>query len=413
MFNASTETYVGWITWLLLLGFGLAALSGLGTLARSRRMRYFQVRRDAVMRGWQLLLMSVALLIGSGFVAGLGTPLLRLAVAPTPSPPPPSATRPSATPPPSGTPSDTPTGTATPGPSPTPTSSATATVSPTPILPEAFISPVPGATVTPPEAALAAEMRFTQRDDCSTTNSSGFFDQLPKTIYAHFFYNNWLPGVQWSGVWLRDGEVVFAETQLWDGSTGGCGFSNNDNAKGWWEEGRYEVQIFVGSKWLVSGTFEVVRSTPTPTITSTRTPPPTVTPSPTRTPRTPTLTPTITPTRTPRPATVTVTLTGTRPPTATRTPSRTPTRTTVPPTSQFPPGVYGVAVINIQNSARTANVRQSPPNGPVLAALRGGTELEVLELYETINGVLWRQVRLEDGTVGWIAASFLTITEHR
>ena len=51
MLNASTETYVGWITWLLLAGFGLAAAAGLTTLARSRRMRYFQVRRQAVMRG--------------------------------------------------------------------------------------------------------------------------------------------------------------------------------------------------------------------------------------------------------------------------------------------------------------------------------------------------------------------------
>jgi hypothetical protein len=72
-----------------------------------------------------------------------------------------------------------------------------------------------------------------------------------------------------------------------------------------------------------------------------------------------------------------------------------------------------LAVINIRNSTRTANLRESPPNGRVLAMLPGGTELEVLELYETIDGVLWRQVRLEDGTVGWIAASFLTITQTR
>lgn len=413
MLNASTETYVGWITWLLLLGFGLAALAGLVTLNQSRRMRYFQVRRDAVVRGWNLLLISVALLMGSGFAAGLGTPLLRLAVAPTATPPPPSATRPSATPPPSSTPTVTATGTDTPGPSPTATTTGTPTVSPTPVLPEAFISPVPGATVTPPEAAIAAEVRFTQRNDCTTANSSGFFDQLPKTVYAHFFYNNWLPGVQWSGVWLRDGAVVFVETRLWDGSTGGCGFTNFDNAKGWWEEGHYEVQIFVGAKWLVSGTFEVVRSTPTPTITPTRTPVPTVTPSPTRTPRTPTLTPTVTPTRTPRPATPTPSRTGTRPPTATWSPTATRTRTPQPTTARFPPGVYGLAVINVQNSARSVNLRESPPDGRVLAMLPGGTELQVLEFYQTINGVLWRQVRLDDGTVGWISAAFLTITETR
>jgi hypothetical protein len=256
-------------------------------------------------------------------------------------------------------------------------------------------------------------MRFTQRDDCATTNSSGFFDQLPKTIYAHFFYNNWLPGVQWSGVWLREGEVVFVETNLWDGSTGGCGFTDNDHAKGWWEEGRYEVQIFVGDKWLVSGEFEIVRSTPTPTITNTRTPQPTPTLIPTRTPRPPTLTPSLTPTRTPPQPTPTVTRTGTRPPTSTLQATATRTRTPQPTASVLPPGVYALAVINIQNSARLANVRQSPPSGPVVATLPGGTELEVLEPYEEIAGVVWRQVRLEDGTVGWIAASFLRFTKTR
>lgn len=398
MLNASTETYVGWITWLLLLGFGITAVAGLVTLARSRRMRYFQVRRDAVMRGWQHLLVSVALLIASGFVAGLGTPLLRLAVPATHTALPPSATQPSATPRPSNTPSASPTATHTPGPSPTSTATGTATVSPTPVLPVAFITPIVSATVTPPAEAIAAEMRFTQRDDCTTTNSSGFFDQLPKTIYAHFFYNNWLPGVQWSGVWLRDGEVVFVETNLWDGSTGGCGFSDFDNAKNWWPEGHYEVQIFVGDRWLVSGTFEVVRSTPTSTITPTRTDVPTATPS---------------VTRTPRPATPTLTQTATRGPSPTRTPTPTRTHTPPPTASVLPPGVYGLAVINIQNSTRTANLRASPPSGPVLAMLPGGTELEVLEFTQDIDGVLWRQVRTEAGVVGWIASSFLRFTQTR
>ena len=407
MLNAPTETYVRWITWLLLLGFGLAGVAGLGTLARSRRMRYFQVRREAVQRGWQHLLVSVALLIAAGFVAGLGTPLLRLAVPPTQTALPPSATRPSPTPPPSGTPSASPSPTETPGPSPTGTATATDTVSPTPQLPEAFITPILSATVTPPTQAVAAEVRFTLRDDCTTTNTSGFFDQLPKTVYAHFFYNNWLPGVQWSGVWLRDGEVIFVETNLWDGSTGGCGFTDYDFNKEWWLEGHYEVQIFVGGRWLVSNTFEVVRSTPTATITPTRTPLPTHTASPTRTPRPPTLTPSLTPTRTQRPPSPTVTVTGTRVPTATR------TRTPAPTPSVLPPGVYGLAVVNIQNSSRTANLRETPPDGRVLALLPGGTELEVLEFYREIDGVLWRQVRTQEGVVGWISASFLRFTKTR
>jgi hypothetical protein len=309
MFSASTETYVAWVALLLVLAFGLSVVSGIFALARSRRERYFQVRRDAVVRGWQLLLTGTALLIGALFVLALGTPLIRLAVpatltlAPTATA---SETLPPPTPTASLTSSPTTTSTNTAGPTPTDTETPTATVSPTPALP-ADVAPMPGATVTPPPGAVAANVRFSRRDVCSVPNSTEYFDQLPKVVYAHFYYNNWLPGVQWSGVWRRNGEVVFVETNLWNGSTGGCGFSNWDGGKQWWLEGDYEVQIFVGDRWLTSGIFHVVRSTPTPTNTATRTP---RTPSPTPTvtdTRTPTLTPTRTPTRTPRPGTATAT----------------------------------------------------------------------------------------------------------
>ena len=304
MFSASTETYVAWVALLLVLAFGLSIVSGILALARSRRERYFQVRREAVLRGWQLLLTGTVLLIGALLVLGLGTPLIRLAVPATLTPAPtstPSDTLPPPTPTPSLTPSPTATSTNTTGPSPTASDTATATVSPTPALPIDIITPVPGVTVTPPAGAIAADVRFSRRDVCSVPNSTEYFDQLPKVVYAHFYYNNWLPGVQWSGIWRRNGEIVYNETRLWDGSTGGCGFSNWDGGKQWWLEGDYEVQIFVGDRWLTSGIFHVVRSTPTPTNTATRTP---RTPSPTPTvtdTRTPTLSPTTTPTRTPRP----------------------------------------------------------------------------------------------------------------
>ena len=49
MFSASTETYVAWVALLLVLAFGLSIVSGIFALARSRRERYFQVRREAVL----------------------------------------------------------------------------------------------------------------------------------------------------------------------------------------------------------------------------------------------------------------------------------------------------------------------------------------------------------------------------
>ena len=385
MFSASTETYVAWITWLLLLAFLLAVVSGTLSLMRSRRERYFQVRREAVVRGWQLVLAGIGMLIGAMLVIGLGTPLLRLAVPATLTAAPsltPSNTLPPPTQTASLTPLPSPTGTATEGPTPTATDTASPTISPTPVLPVLLITPILTATVTPPAEAIAAEVRFSRRDDCTVPGSQGFFDQLPKTIYAHFFYNNWLPGVQWSGVWLRNGEVIYTETHLWDGSTGGCGFSNYDGGKMWWPEGNYEVQIFVGDRWLTSSGFAVVRSTPTATITATRTP------------RTPSPAPTASNTATPR----------TPPAPSASTPA-------TASAGHFPPGVIARAVVALRGAATSARLRQFAPDGPVVAVLTEGTPVEVLQDFVTIDAITWREVRLQDGGVGWIADYLLLLTE--
>lgn len=104
---------------------------------------------------------------------------------------------------------------------------------------------------------------------------------------------------------------------------------------------------------VVQKTFEILRDTPTPTLTftPTRTPtatntpcPPSIctpTPTPTRT-RTPTVTPiqttTLTPTRTPKPTdTMTPTAAATRTPTPTRTATPQPSRTPTPTPGTFPP----------------------------------------------------------------------------
>ena len=402
MLIASTETYVVWITWLLLLGFGLAAATGVLTLSSSKRARYFQVRRDSLIRGWRLIFISAAMLLGAGLAYGMGTPTIRLVVPPTFTPQAtltPSATLPPPTPTPSQTPRATATRTNTPGPTPTPTASPTATSSPVPDLPSAFITPIAGATVTPPAAAVAGDVRFSLRDNCAVTSSTQFFDQLPRRIYAHFYYDNWLPGVQWSGVWLRDGEVIYVETDEWDGSTGGCGFSDYDMDRNWWTEGEYEVQIFVGDRWLASGNFSISRSSPTATITATRTP---VTPS---------STPSVTPTRTP-PAP-----SGTPSPTATRTPlppTGTATRTpTARPTSNLPPDVYALAVVDLQGNSTAARLRLTPPDGNVIAAVPVGTQVEMLNEFVEFEGVNWWRVRLDSGLTGWMPQGVLRIIESR
>jgi hypothetical protein len=432
MFSVTTETYVAWVTWLLFVGSGLAALAGLLTLGGARRLRYFQVRRDAVLRGWGRLLTSVILFIAALLAMAFGMPMMRLAmpaaalaqlnqtltpaaalIAPTDTAPPETATL-----------TETATTTDTPGPTPTSTNSPTPTISPTPILPAAFITAILTATVTPPSQATAVNLRFSTRNDCTVPDSQGIFDQLPKQIFAHFYYDSWLPGVQWSGVWLRDGKVIFTETHLWDGSTGGCGYSNYNNGKNWWDSGTYEVQIFVGNRWLVSNHFQVTGNAPTPTPSLSPTPTtPSATAPPTDTAEPPTATgsPTTTPTRTPVTPTDTPTATFTRTPvTPTDTPTTTATRTPVPPTNTpsdtptpsptiYPPGVTALATIELPAGMTTGVLRATPPDGAVVVFVHSGDQVQVLTGDQMIQGVIWRDVRLASGYEGWIQAFMLQI----
>jgi hypothetical protein len=425
MFSTSTETYVAWVTWLLLLGSGLTGLAGLLTLGGARRMRYFQVRREAVLRGWGRLLTSIVLLLAGLLVMGFGAPMMRLALPATPTRVP-SATPPASlvapTVPASPTLAETATTTDTPGPSPTSSNTPTPTLSPTPALPGAFITPILTATVTPPSQATAVNVRFSLKNDCTVPDSQAYFDQLPKQIFAHFYYDSWLPGNQWSGVWLRDGVVIYTETHLWDGSTGGCGFSNFDNGKAWWTEGTYQVQIFVGNRWLVSNSFQVLRSSPTPTFTATRTErPPTATPTVSDT-SDPTATATPSTTRTPTLGPGTPSVTAPPPATRTRIPSPTtvPSRTPRPPSATpsqsptvtatiYPPGVTGLATILLPSGFTTLGLHATAPDGPVVAFIHTGDPVEILTGYQLIDGVIWRQIRLGDGTEGWIQSFMLKI----
>jgi type VI secretion system secreted protein VgrG len=146
-------------------------------------------------------------------------------------------------------------------------------------------------------------------------------------------------GAQWTALWFRNGELVHYESKPWDGETGGLGYTDWQPAASEWLPGIYEVQIFVGIDWKISGNFTVEGDAPTPlpTETPTRTRIPSSTPTLTRTPRpTYTLTP-VASTHTPRPTPTATPIPPTRTPyisptpTLTRTPWPTLTRTPVTP----------------------------------------------------------------------------------
>jgi hypothetical protein len=144
-------------------------------------------------------------------------------------------------------------------------------------------------------------------------------------------------GSQWTALWYRSQELVYYESEPWDGGSGGSGYTDWDPEDWEWIPGVYEVRIFVGLQWKITGAFtvegEAPPAPPSPTATRTPTPTPTFTPAGTPTPgssttlspsstsgpSTPSLTPSPTKTRWPTATAITPS------PTITRWPSPTPT----------------------------------------------------------------------------------------
>jgi len=104
-------------------------------------------------------------------------------------------------------------------------------------------------------------------------------------------------------------------------------------------------------------------------------------------------TPTYTPTNTP-----TITLTST--------PSATPTATNTPtPEISFTPTSY----IMLQKDQGGTFRRAPSPDGEVIRDMRAGEKVIVVSSIDLGRGVVWYQVRLDDGTLAWISASRVDI----
>jgi len=134
--------------------------------------------------------------------------------------------------------------------------------------------------------------------------------------------------------------------------------------------------------------------TPTPFPTAL---PPTATP--TGVPNTPTVAPTARPT-----SRVAPTLGATQADTAT--PELAPSATPI----ALPTDVVALAVVVVQN-AESARVRNQPGGDSVVVAVPSGTEVQVLSGKVEFNNVVWLQVRVPSGQVGWIADFLLRITK--
>jgi len=160
----------------------------------------------------------------------------------------------------------------------------------------------------------------------------------------------------------------------------------------------------------------VLQASPSPTATATHTErPPTVTSTASDT-RAPIATRTITPGAGTPSVTAPPPATRTAIPSPTIAPSRTPRpptptaspRPTITPTI-YPPGVTGLATIQLASGITTLGLHATAPDGPTVAFIHTGDPVELLAGYQLIQGVVWRQIRLANGDEGWIQSYLLKI----
>lgn len=280
----------------LVILLGLAAIlvfvSGVRTIRQSQRLTYYRLRRSRLLFGWRMVFISLGLIGVTYLVNQFGEPMVYsfYSVTPTPSLIPTSTITPTIT--------ETPTITLTPTITPTLSESYTPTPSPTPHVPLAVEAQFLASVTPPPDAVFSPLTIATGIDSFYNPISPGTeFTNPVGHLYAIFSYDGMSDGSQWTALWIRDSELVHYETQLWEGGTGGLGYTDWDPDPTEWVPGFYTVQIFVGLDFKVGADFEVVGLPATATFTNTVTPTQTYTVTPTVTP-TRTITPTLTPTKT-------------------------------------------------------------------------------------------------------------------
>jgi type VI secretion system secreted protein VgrG len=293
-----------------IIGCILAVFIGIRSLQAGKKLVYFRKRQELISYGWRLLIIACLLGFLAYFLARFGEPAVYTFFKPSPT----ITLTPTMT--------ITPTITLTQTQSPTPSITPTSEFPPTPQLPNEILGKF-SALITPNPNAAFSRPLFSKTIDSNNqpVDPATEFSNPIGALFGSFSYDKMLAGSQWSSIWLRtqDNAVICFETYPWIGSTGGYGFTECVPSSDQWWPGYYEVQIFLGSTWMVRSGFSVIGEPPTPTFT--------LIPS-----RTSTLKHTTTSTRTPLPSktppfTPTFSLTPGPPSPLTSSPTTTPTRT--------------------------------------------------------------------------------------
>lgn len=254
--NLDIDTTFKVILVLLAIGIITSVIMALKTLNSARRLEFYRKRQDLVEYGWRLILFA--------FVLGVAGFLFYKFAEPAAYryfPPSPTITR-------------TPTITTTPTITQTLQNTLTPTITPTlaqtytPMLPTEVMATILTPVGVESQALFSPVQFSTQTKDGWIINTTDTFALPIDQLYAGYSYDNMSVGLRWTAVWLYEGTFFCAESELWEDSTGGYGYSDYCNQKitpDMWKPGDYEVQIFVGQTWKSSGRFTIFGDEPTAT----------------------------------------------------------------------------------------------------------------------------------------------------
>jgi len=254
--------------------------TGIRSIQSARKLTFYRLRKQRMSGGWRMLGMSLLLILLAVWLGGFGEQVAYRYFPPSPTP--------SLTPTITLIPTITlsPTITLTPTITNTPSVTDTPTITPTPYIPPAIEALFNGVVTPNPDAVFSPLQFSTVYENFECVAPSTTFVNPIRSMTACFSYNNITPGVQWTALWYRDGELIKYDTHVWGDiigeSTGGLGSSEWAPPPHMWQPGIYTVQIFVGLDWKVVGQFVVSGEPPTPVPSNT--PSPTVSPTITRTP---------------------------------------------------------------------------------------------------------------------------------
>lgn len=253
--NLDIDTTFKVILVLLAIGVIASMVMAFKSLNAARNLKFYRKRQDLIEYGWRLIFFAF-LMVAFGFVLyRFGEP-----VAYHYFPPSPTITR-------TPTITTTPTITLTLQNSLTPTITSTLERTYTPMLPTEVMATIMTPVIANGDAVFSP-VQFSEEvdDDGLVINTTDTFTLPITSLYAGYTFDFMTTGLRWTAVWLYEGQYLCAETQIWQFSTGGAGYSDWCNQKitpDMWKAGDYEVQIFIGQTWKTSGRFTILGNEPT------------------------------------------------------------------------------------------------------------------------------------------------------